>query len=314
MSVVLRHVSAAGDGAEQVEGLGDGDPGAADLPIFVLQPALPSAEESLHIFEPRYRLLLKDCLDRQGPAGQRGEFGMCWPVAPGAFSDVGTLLRVTSHTSMPDGRADVRCVGVRRFRVLARGMAGGVEASTRTHAEYNTAQIEWLEDDDGEEEPPEPEEPEPEEADGPPEGPRMQLVLLHDELLRSYPSPVAKVLLLKMHGVDAYNELAESLSAGRSTKVVIDAPADDAEFIWWCLGLVMSIVPLPQRVKAAIVSSRSAAKREVLASDVLVRVRRMLTEARGSGPIERTPDERAEVDEESEPEGEDDGEEEGEGS
>jgi len=275
LAVLSGHTTAAGSQSSP-EGLGAGEPSAGHLPIFVLQPALPSAEEALHVFEPRYRLLLQRCLEERGPTGQRGEFGMCWPVAPNAFSDVGTLLRITSHMPLPDGRSNVRCVGVRRFRVLERGLAGGLEASTGTHAEYHTAQIEWLED----EEPEAPLEPQAEEADeeGAVVGPRLQLVQLHDQLLQSYPSSVAKLLLLKIHGPDSYNKLSESLEAGKSTKVVIDAPADDAEFIWWCLSLVMSITPLPQRVKAAVVSSRSAAKRRALASEVLSRVGAMLLE------------------------------------
>lgn len=71
----------------------------------------------LHIFEPRYRALIRDVLDGDG------EFGVCL-IARGAEvggedvrTDVGTVARVHEAQELPDGRWAVVAVGVRRIRV-----------------------------------------------------------------------------------------------------------------------------------------------------------------------------------------------------
>mmetsp|Transcript_36250 Transcript_36250/g.67418 ORF Transcript_36250/g.67418 Transcript_36250/m.67418 type:complete len:326 (-) Transcript_36250:41-1018(-) len=243
----------------------------ASVPIFPLQPVLPASEEVFHIFEPRYRLLLKDCLDKLGPAGHTGEFGMCWPVSSGGeagtFSDTGTLLRVTSHVPHPDGRSDIRCVGVRRFRVLRRGTEQGMEITTNTLASYPTADIEWFEDDD--------EQPG---STGISRGEagsinsagslecRELLVAFHDALLRAYPSPEAKVFLLRIHGPEVYQQLAASLDEGRSVQAVIDAPSDDTPFTWWVLN---KVAVLPPDVKVVLILSQSPSRRLASAATLL---------------------------------------------
>lgn len=245
----------------------------ASLPIFPLQPVLPASEEDFHIFEPRYRLLLRDCLEKLGPAGQTGEFGMCWPTSPsggqeGNFSDIGTLLRVTLHVPHPDGRSDIRCVGVRRFRVLRRGTEQGMESTTNTLASYPTADIEWFEDDDDKQ-------PGPTGISRVEEGSfdsagslecRQLLVAFHDALLRAYPSPEAKVFLLRIHGPEAYQELAASLDEGRSVQAIINAPSDDTSFTWWVLN---KVAVLPSHVKAVLILSQSPSRRLASAAKLL---------------------------------------------
>jgi Lon protease-like protein len=71
----------------------------------------------LHIFEPRYRQLLADCL-----AGDR-EFGIIFrpedvaerELAPG---HVGCVARVETTQPLPDGRANVIVRGVERFALV----------------------------------------------------------------------------------------------------------------------------------------------------------------------------------------------------
>jgi len=48
-------------------------------PIFVCTIAFPSVPCPLHVFEPRYRLMLRRCLEHNGK-----EFGMCMPEKDGA--------------------------------------------------------------------------------------------------------------------------------------------------------------------------------------------------------------------------------------
>ena len=88
------------------------------LPMFPLGSVLvPSAGLPLHVFEPRYRALVQDCL-----AGDR-EFGVVL-IERGSEvggddvrTSVGTVARIVEATELPDGRWAVAAVGVRRVRV-----------------------------------------------------------------------------------------------------------------------------------------------------------------------------------------------------
>jgi len=96
---------------------------ARELPIFPLPIVLfPGAPQPLHIFEPRYRQLIEDCL-----AGDR-RFGVAYaapdpapstPGTPGTPApgpgDVGCVAVIRSTQPLPDGRSNVLTVGERRF-------------------------------------------------------------------------------------------------------------------------------------------------------------------------------------------------------
>ncbi len=71
----------------------------------------------LHVFEPRYRRLVRDCLAGDGEFGvvliERGS-----EVGGGDVrTDVGTMARIVQAEETPDGRFAVGAVGVRRIRV-----------------------------------------------------------------------------------------------------------------------------------------------------------------------------------------------------
>jgi len=93
-----------------------------ELPIFPLPIILfPGAPQPLHIFEPRYRQLLDDCLE----ADQRLGIAYVAPdPAPGADpvpkpGDVGCVALIRSTQRLRDGRSNILTVGERRF-VLCR--------------------------------------------------------------------------------------------------------------------------------------------------------------------------------------------------
>lgn len=80
----------------------------------VLMPTLPLP---LHVFEPRYRALVRDCL-----AGDR-EFGVVL-IERGSEvgghdvrSNVGTVARIVEAAELPDGRWAIGAIGDRRLRV-----------------------------------------------------------------------------------------------------------------------------------------------------------------------------------------------------
>jgi Lon protease-like protein len=78
---------------------------------------LPFAHLPLHIFEPRYRALVKDCLAGDGEFGvvliERGHEVGGGDVRFG----VGTVARILQTAELPDGRWLVDAVGTDRFRV-----------------------------------------------------------------------------------------------------------------------------------------------------------------------------------------------------
>lgn len=112
---------------------------ARRIPLFPLPLVLfPSAPLPLHIFEPRYRQLLADCL-----AGDR-RFGIVFrpegvperELPPG---HVGCVARIESSEPLPDGRSNVLVVGERRF-VIERMLAA--------EAPYHEAMVRDFDDED----------------------------------------------------------------------------------------------------------------------------------------------------------------------
>jgi uncharacterized protein len=88
------------------------------LPMFPLGTVLlPSVVLPLHVFEPRYRRLTEDCLERGGEFGvvliERGQ-----EVGGGdTRTSVGTVARLVEAVPFPDGRWALATVGTRRIRI-----------------------------------------------------------------------------------------------------------------------------------------------------------------------------------------------------
>ncbi|XP_069055704.1 LON peptidase N-terminal domain and RING finger protein 1-like isoform X2 [Pleurodeles waltl] len=102
-----------------------------DVPIFICTLAFPGIACPLHIFEPRYRLMMRRCQE----TGTKS-FGMCIYERGKNFADFGCMLEILRLEYLADGRSLVDTVGRRRFRVLKRGQRDG----------YHTADVEYLED------------------------------------------------------------------------------------------------------------------------------------------------------------------------
>ncbi|TRY58148.1 hypothetical protein DNTS_014191 [Danionella cerebrum] len=102
-----------------------------NVPVFVCTMAYPTVPCPLHVFEPRYRLMIRRCME----TGTR-QFGMCINDPQKGFVDYGCMLQIRSVHFLPDGRSVVDTIGGKRFRVLSRGMKDG----------YCIANIEYLED------------------------------------------------------------------------------------------------------------------------------------------------------------------------
>ncbi|XP_037645823.1 LON peptidase N-terminal domain and RING finger protein 2 [Sebastes umbrosus] len=102
-----------------------------EVPVFVCTMAFPTIPCPLHVFEPRYRLMIRRSME----TGTK-QFGMCIADDLKGFADHGCMLEVRDVKFFPDGRSVVDTIGVSRFKVLSHGQRDG----------YNTAKIEYLED------------------------------------------------------------------------------------------------------------------------------------------------------------------------
>ena len=128
------------------------------LPLFPLGTVLfPGLVLPLHIFEDRYRELVRDLVALPDTAAR--EFGVVaiergWEVRPAAgepgaglasisLHEVGCTAELRQVTEHPDGRFDIVTVGRRRFRVA--------QVDDRS-APYLTAEVEWLPEPAGREE------------------------------------------------------------------------------------------------------------------------------------------------------------------
>lgn len=130
-------MSARTEAAAQEEAASGGE---TNVPLFVCTLAYPSMPTFLHIFEPRYRLMIRRAIE----SGDR-KFGMMMynrkdeaqgDLGPTQFMQHGTLLHIVSMQLMPDGRSLIETRGVSRFRVTGWGMLDG----------YIVGNIERLED------------------------------------------------------------------------------------------------------------------------------------------------------------------------
>src|SRR5207245_2669330 len=83
------------------------------IPLFPLNVVLlPGAELPLHIFEPRYRAMVKECLE------QKSEFGMLLSLTDGV-ARVGCTAEILEVAKRyPDGRMDILSVGRAPLRVV----------------------------------------------------------------------------------------------------------------------------------------------------------------------------------------------------
>ncbi|KAK3566234.1 hypothetical protein QTP86_029679, partial [Hemibagrus guttatus] len=102
-----------------------------NVPIFVCTMAYPTVPCPLHVFEPRYRLMIRRCIE----TGTR-QFGMCISDTNKGFADFGCMLHIRNVHFLPDGRSVVDTFGGKRFHVITRSMRDG----------YYIANIEYLQD------------------------------------------------------------------------------------------------------------------------------------------------------------------------
>eukprot|EP01063_Lacrimia_lanifica_P029794 TRINITY_DN4604_c0_g4_i1.p1 TRINITY_DN4604_c0_g4~~TRINITY_DN4604_c0_g4_i1.p1 ORF type:complete len:600 (+),score=203.05 TRINITY_DN4604_c0_g4_i1:129-1802(+) len=97
------------------------------IPVFVCSVSIPGVKTGLHVFEPRYRLMMRRAIE----SGNR-----CFGMHPGGRAAHGCLLRIDRFEQLPDGRSLLECTGVRRYEVDEWGEKDG----------YATATVRWVAD------------------------------------------------------------------------------------------------------------------------------------------------------------------------
>ena len=91
-----------------------------ELPLFPLHLVLfPGRPQPLHIFEPRYRQLLSDCMESDARFGIVAIRSGQEVGDEAEIYDVGTVAEITKIERLADGRANIVSRGVSRFRVDA---------------------------------------------------------------------------------------------------------------------------------------------------------------------------------------------------
>ncbi|CAG8961235.1 hypothetical protein HYFRA_00013291 [Hymenoscyphus fraxineus] len=103
--------------------------GELDTPLFVCTLSFPTMPTFLHIFEPRYRLMIRRAIE----SGNR-KFGMILhnptreaqgDLGAVGFYAYGVMLHIVNMHLMPDGRSLIETIGVSRFRILKHGVLDG---------------------------------------------------------------------------------------------------------------------------------------------------------------------------------------------
>ena len=95
----------------------------SELALFPLQIVVfPGESVPLHIFEPRYRQLVKDTMETGDPFGHRVDAAhgdsRPRPRIENRRTRSACTVRMESNEVFPDGRYKIGCIGERRFRII----------------------------------------------------------------------------------------------------------------------------------------------------------------------------------------------------
>ena len=92
-----------------------GDLSVRELPIFPLPEVVlfPNEVLPLHIFESRYRMMLKSVLETDSLFGV-----VKWDPNTKSMANVGCCAHIIKHQTADDGRSNIITIGQQRFQVL----------------------------------------------------------------------------------------------------------------------------------------------------------------------------------------------------
>jgi len=99
--------------------------------LFVMDTTLPGQKMELNIFEPRYRLMVRRCMDGDRRMGMVG-----YDSRTGLPAETACEMEICECEPLPDGRFYLEVIGRRRFRIVKQWEQDG----------YRVGQVEWLQD------------------------------------------------------------------------------------------------------------------------------------------------------------------------
>ncbi|KAJ0166242.1 LON peptidase N-terminal domain and RING finger protein 1 [Colletotrichum tanaceti] len=221
-----------------------------DIPIFVCTLSFPMMPTFLHVFEPRYRLMIRRALE-----GDR-TFGMVLPQRPRTANDThfvehGTLLRIVNAEYFADGRSLVETIGISRFRITRNGILDG----------YLVGSIERIDDISIAEE----EDLEATETQQALERYESAATHLSEDSTTSRPTtpedlskmPTSELLSLGVSFVTRMQQQSVPWLAQRMLTIYGECPNDPALFPWW----FASIIPAKEYEKYKLLETRSVRER-----------------------------------------------------
>ncbi|KAK8617172.1 hypothetical protein V6N13_117139 [Hibiscus sabdariffa] len=101
------------------------------IPLFVMDVVIPCQKFPLHIFEPRYRLMVRRIMEGNHRMGM-----VIRDPATDAIADFACEVEITECEPLPDGRFVLEIESRRRFRILRSSDQDG----------YLMAEVEWVQD------------------------------------------------------------------------------------------------------------------------------------------------------------------------
>lgn len=101
------------------------------LPLFVMDVVIPCQKFPLHIFEPRYRLMVRRIME-----GNRRMGMVIVDSTTGSIADFACEVEITECEPLPDGRFYLETESRRRCRIIRSWDQDG----------YRVAEVEWVED------------------------------------------------------------------------------------------------------------------------------------------------------------------------
>ena len=219
----------------------------SNVPLFPCTLAFPSMPTFLHIFEPRYRLMIRRAIEtRDGKFGimmyntnreRQGDHGLV------EFKQYGTMLRVRNFQMLPDGRSLLETVGISRFRIQSR----------RMHDGYMVGNIERVDDVPLAQE----EQIESTETSAPPPGPDATPQEQNDLEARLKRMSTVQLLDIGMGFITRMRSYSAPWLHSRVIAAYGAPPADPAIFPYW----FASVVPIAEEEKFKLLATTSVRER-----------------------------------------------------
>eukprot|EP00899_Mesostigma_viride_P014799 jgi/Mesvir1/2331/Mv19356-RA.2 len=104
------------------------------MPLFVMDIMLPGQKMNLNIFEPRYRLMVRRCMEGDRHFGMAGTHRTTHNLL-----EIATECEITDCEGQPDGRFHIEVVAKRRFQIKKVWDEDG----------YRVAEVSWIKDEPG---------------------------------------------------------------------------------------------------------------------------------------------------------------------